>query len=106
VNGISLTPGNTGSPGVITLQPGADANGSIQIVPNGSGDIILFGQGQTGSLVFANQSMWIPALGLTPCPAMQGGGAVPLGMTGAPVVTGYFVFEDWLDRVHYSPACG
>jgi hypothetical protein len=106
VNIISLIPGATGVPAQIGLQPGSDPNGSIQIVPNGSGDIILFNQANSGGfLVFGSQSLWVPATGLSPCPAMQGG-TIPLGMTGLPVVTGYWVFEDWLDRVHYAPACG
>lgn len=102
VNQISLVPAVTGQPAQIALQPGSDPNGGIQINPNGSGDIILFSQGDTGNLVIANQSSFVAANGLAPCPGTIPGNP-PLGMQG--VVSGYFIFEDWLDRNQYSLNC-
>jgi hypothetical protein len=109
VNTITLIPAVSGSTAVIGIAPGGDANASIQIQPNGAGDIILFGSGNSGgNLVFSSQSMWVPATGLTACPGMTPGdranATVPLGYV--PIVTGYWVIEDWLDRQHLTVACG
>lgn len=109
-NIIALIPAVTGSPAQIALQPGGDSNGSIQILPDLiGGDIILFGSTSAGgNLVFANQSMWVPTQGLTPCPGMTpgAGATIPFaGVAGQPLITGYWVFEDWLDRPHLTPGC-
>jgi hypothetical protein len=101
VNQISMTGGLTGSPGVIGLQPGADANAGIQINPNGSGNIILFGQGDTGILQFGNQVSFTPTTGLFPAPGVVSG-KEPFGMSDH--LTGYWMAKDWLGRSHGTPA--
>ena len=101
VNQISMTGGLTGSPGVIGLQPGADANASIQINPNGSGNIILFGQADTGSLQFGNTGAFVKATGLSSCPGASKKMPFGVGQT----VTGYFMVQDWTGAKHGVPAC-
>lgn len=104
---ITLTPGAAGFPAVIGLGAGGDSNGSIQIVPDATGGIILFGQGATGNLVIANQVSWVPAQGLTPCPGVDPKTGV-LGLYGGSsgLIAGYWLIKDWLDRPHFTPACG
>lgn len=95
VNLISLSGGLTGQPAVIGLQSGADANAGIQINPNGSGNIILFGVNDTGVLQFANSSAFLPLPGMALAPGVLPNKA-PLGM--ADHLTGYFLVQDWLGR--------
>lgn len=110
-NIIALNPGMTGSPAQIALQPGGDSNGSIQILPDLiGGDIILFGTGSTGgNLVIANAAMWVAASGLAACPGVlpgQGTVGAQLNSLAPPsTIQGYWIIEDWLDRVHYTPTC-
>ncbi len=103
VNSIAAVPGVTGAPALITVQPGGDPNGSIQIQPDPSGNIILFGNGSTGNLVVQNPGLWVPANGLTACPGIAPGSR-PMGMKG--IVSGYLVIEDWLGRQQWSVNCG
>ena len=103
VNNTALTGGVTGSPAVIGLQPGADANASIQIKPNGTGNIVLFGQGTTaGVLQFASSGSFVPATGFAACPGVIPNKA-PLGVQG--VVTSYLVVQDWLGNKHGWATC-
>ena len=102
VNNISLTGGLTGSPAVIGLQPGADANAGIQINPGASGNIILFGQGDTGVLQFASSASLVPATGFAACPGVVPNKA-PLGVQG--VVTSYVIVKDWLGNKHGWATC-
>jgi hypothetical protein len=110
-NIIGFTPGVSGSSASIGLQPGSDANGSIQINPNGSGNVVLFaGAGNTGVLQIANATGWFPAkgAGIVPCP---GGGAATLNAgslllpAGYQTVAGYEAHEDWLGRPYWVPGC-
>lgn len=101
VNSISLTAGATGSQAMIGLQTGADTNAGIMINPNGSGNITLFSQLDTGVLQFGNQSSFVKAAGLVACPAAVKNN--PFGV--APVVTGYFLAADWLGVQHAIPGC-
>lgn len=103
VNLISLTGGVTGSPAVIGLQSGADANAGIQINPNGSGNIVLFSQTDTGVLQIGNQASFVPANSFVACPGATIGHP-PFGMKG--VVSGYFAMKDWLGRNQWSLTCG
>jgi len=103
VNMLSMTGGLTGQPGVIGFQSGADTNASIQINPNGSGDIILFSQYDTGVLKFANQTMFVPAKSLIACPGVPEGKAAPIGVSNT--VTGFTPIKDWLGRSHAWPTC-
>ncbi len=103
VNLISLTGGITGSNAVIGLQAGADTNAGITINPNGSGNIVLFSQYDTGVLQFGNQTGFTPATSLIACPGVQAGKAAPLGVSAT--VTGFTPIKDWLGRVHAWPAC-
>lgn len=110
VNAISMTPAVSGSLASVGLQSGADANAGIQISPNGSGNVVLFGAGDTGVLQIANASGWYPAKGggVVPCP---GGGAGPSSATSGllqasgQTIAGYFVNEDWLGRPYWIPGC-
>lgn len=102
VNQISMTGGLTGSPGVIGLQPGADANAGIQINPNGSGNIILFGQSDTGTLQFGSSSSLVTATGFAACPGVVPG-KPPLGVKGT--VTSYVIVKDWLGNSHGWATC-
>lgn len=104
VNGISLTPAATGGIATITLTPTADANASIGIKPNGTGNIVLFtsGPGPQGVLQFANSSAFVPVGGLAACPAVPAG-RPPLGVSG--VITGYLPVRDWLNRGFALVAC-
>jgi hypothetical protein len=103
VNAISLTPAGTGYPAQITLQPGADPNAGILINPNGSGNITLFGAGDTGVLQLGNSAGFVPANGLAACPGINPRN-LPLGMKG--VVSGFFAMQDWLGRNQWSLTCG
>ena len=103
VNLVSIIAGATGSPTVIGMQPGGDPNGSIQIQPDPTGNIILFGNGNTGNIVVQNSGLWVPANGLTACPGISPGHP-PIGMKG--VISGYLVIEDWLGRQQWSVNCG
>ena len=107
VNLIGFTPGTTGAPAVVSVQPGGDASASLQILPDPGGNIILFGSGSAGSkLVFANPTIWVSAPSLTVCPGANGmGGAMLQAGGGNPTVAGYWVFEDWLNRTHFTPGC-
>ncbi len=105
VNILSLTPGATGSPAVIGLQPGGDSNGSIQIVPDiPGGNIILFSSatGATGVLQFANSTAVVAATGLAACPGTNPNRA-PLGVKGT--VSGFIPVLDWLGVAHALVAC-
>lgn len=97
VNFPTLTGGLTGAPGVIGLAPAADANAGIQINPNGSGNIILFGSGDTGVLQFGNATAFLPLPGMALAPGVLPNKA-PLGMSDH--LTGYFIVQDWLGRGH------
>ena len=59
---ISLIPGTTA--GTIGLQPGAPANASIKIQPNGNGNIVLFtateNEQSRGLIKIGNQPSWAP----------------------------------------------
>ena len=100
--GISIPPSTTGSGnGVIGLDGTAGANAGIQINPNGSGNIILFGDGDTGSLQFGNTSAFKAARGFSACPGTSKN--VPLGV--GQTVTGHFIVQDWAGRSHGVPAC-
>ncbi len=101
VNFISLTPATTGNNAVIGLVSGADTNAGITINPNGSGNIVLFGQLDTGILQFGNVSSFRTASGLTPCP---GNGTARIAGTSN-VVTGHLIVQDWLNRKHGIPVC-
>jgi len=103
VNLISLTGGLTGTPAIIGLQPGADSNAGIQINPNGSGNIILFGQADTGVLQFGSQAMFVPATSLIACPGVPAGKSAPMGVSTT--VTGFTPIKDWLGRTHSWPTC-
>jgi len=102
VNLISLTGGVTGSPGVIGLQLGADANAGIFINPNGSGNIILFGPGDTGVLQFGNAADFVPATGFASCPGVIPNRA-PIGVGGT--VSSYVIVKDWLGNSHGWATC-
>ncbi len=102
VNLIGLTGGQTGSPAVIGLQTGADTNAGIQINPSGSGNIILFGQGDTGVLQFASSSSFVPATGFAACPGVVPNKA-PLGVKGT--VSSYVIVKDWLGNSHGWATC-
>ena len=103
VNSISLTPAVTGGVATIGLQDGADDDASIGILPNGDGDIVLFGNTGTedGMLKFANSPAFVAAEGLAACPASSGYTAFGVGAT----VSGYLVVKDWLDVKRYLVAC-
>ena len=103
VNVIALSGGLTGSNATIGLQPGADANAGITINPNGSGNITLFGQADTGVLAFGNQASFIPATSLIACPGVPAGKSAPMGVSTT--VTGFTPIKDWLNRVHAWPVC-
>lgn len=103
VNLISLSGGLTGSNATIGLQPGADANAGITINPNGSGNIQLFAQGDTGTLKFGNEGAFVKAYGLGACPGALGLNKQPIGVQ--PVVTGFLIVKDWLGASHGVPAC-
>ncbi len=115
VNQISLTSGATGLPAQIALQPGADANAALAIVPNGNGNIMLFGapgqpgqpwaSSSTGVLQFGNAAGFIKANGFAPCPGMATNRPPMLGIP-ATVVTGFFQVQDWLGFQYAVPACG
>ncbi len=102
-NSIALNPGVPGQPAQIALQSGGDANAGIQINPNGSGNIILFGQGDTGLLQFANATSFIPATSLIACPGVPAGKGAPIGVSTT--VTGFTPIKDWLGRTHAWPTC-
>ena len=104
VNNVSLSGGTAGNPAVIGLTSTSGTNVGIQIKPNGTGNIILFGStGSPGVLQFANSASYVTANGLTACP---GRGKVTTDVYGVSgVVNGYFLTEDWLGRVHGVPAC-
>ena len=81
-----------------------------------NGNIILFSNvtnvQSTGLVQIGNKPSWVPAPGIVACP-----GAPPrrswvenrqIGGFPAllnPRMEGYFQVEDWLNRVHYIPAC-
>ena len=102
VNTIALTGGVTGSNAQIGLQPGADANAGIQINPNGSGNIVLFGQGDTGSLQFGNSTAFVPATGFAACPGVIPN-AAPMGVRGT--ITSYIIVKDWMGNSHGWATC-
>lgn len=99
VNLISLAGGTTGNAATIGLQTGADTNAGIQINPNGSGAITLFGQTDTGTLKFGNQASFVTA-GLANAPGIAAGKA-PLGMSDH--LRGYILMQDWLGRSYGFP---
>lgn len=103
VNVIGMTGGTTGVNANIGLQPGANPNAGITINPNGSGTIQLFGDGDTGTLKFGNQTNFVLAKTLVACPGVPAGSAAPLGVST--VVTGFVPFKDWLGRSHAWAAC-
>ncbi len=113
VNTISLTPGITGTPAIIGLQPGADTNTGITISPNGSGAITIFSQADTGVLQYGNQSSFVPGNGIDRCPGSGGiahvitGGVLAGTAGGLPnnVVRGYFINSDWMGRQYALVAC-
>lgn len=111
VNVIALVPAITGTTAMIGLQAGGDTNAAITINPNGSGNIIMFGTGDTGVIQIGNSTGWYPAkgAGVVPCP---GGGAAPANLAGglllqggAQTVAGYEVHEDWVGRPYWIPGC-
>ncbi len=108
VNAISLGAGVTGSLAQIGLQPGADANAGIQINPNGSGNIVLFGQSDTGILQFGRITTYIKANALSPCPGMIPNRPPMLGGPGgiSTVVTAFRMEADWLGYQYAVPVCG
>jgi hypothetical protein len=99
VNNVAITGGVTGSPLVIGLQTGADANAGITISPNGSGNVKLFSQNGTGVLQFGNQTSFVTA-GLANAPGIVSGKA-PLGMSDH--LRGYILMQDWLGRSYGFP---
>ena len=101
VNFVALTPATTGNNATIGLGPGADANAGITINPNGSGNIVLFSQFDTGVLQFANVSSFHRAGQLTACP----GNSYKRVSGTAEVVTGHMIIQDWLGRKHGIPVC-
>ncbi len=103
VNLIGISGGTTGNNAVIGLQPGADANAGIQINPNGSGNIVLFSQYDTGVLQFGSQASFIPTTSLIACPGVPAGKAAPIGVSNT--VTGFTPIKDWLNRTHAWPVC-
>jgi len=114
VNTITLIPAATGSPAIIGIAPGGDANASIQINPNGTGNIVLFaGVGDTGVIQIANATGWYPAksAGVVACPgggagaSLSGNLAAGLLPGGAQTIAGYEVHEDWLGRAYWVPGC-
>ena len=103
VNTISLLGGVAGANAVIGLQPGTDPSSGITIDPNGSGNIQLFGQSDTGSLKFGNAAAFVPTGTLIACPGVPPGKSAPVGVST--VVTGFVPFKDWLGRSHAWAAC-
>ena len=99
---ISLSPSSATGPIVIAPAPGGAANTGIQIKPNGSGDIILFGSSGTGHLQFANSVAFTKATGFAACPGVVPGKA-PLGVEGT--VTSYLIVKDWLGVSHGWATC-
>ena len=102
VNFLSLTPGATGTPAVLTLQPGADANASIAIQPNGNGNVILMGQSNMGVVQFGNQASFVSAPGLSPYPGGVPGAAALQGVKNT--VQGVLLVKDWLGVTRGVPA--
>src|SRR5712691_7768512 len=99
-NFISLSGGVSGAPAVIGLAPGAGADAGIQINPNGSGNIILFSQSNTGVLQLGNQASFVSAPGLSPNPI----GSRLASLYGVKnTVQGMFIFKDWLGRTRGLP---
>jgi hypothetical protein len=108
-NSIVLTAAAAGSVPLISpasVAAGGDANAALGISPNGSGNLIFFGNyggtAETGVVQFANASSFMPRVGLAGCPGYQRQGA-PVGMSDN--IAGYLVFQDWLGRPHYVPSC-
>lgn len=97
VNKVSLTGGLTGNPATIGLQPGADANASIQIKPNGSGNIVL-----AGALQFGIPGSFVATPTLVPCPGRHSGAAF-YGINQT--VQGVFLVKDWLGMTRGIPVC-
>mgnify|MGYP001615226567 CR=1 FL=1 len=98
--GLGVPIGSDGN-GTITLPIGSASTAGIKIDPNGSGNIILFGDGDTGTLKFGNTTAFIKATGLAPCP-----GAVPNMPIGVgKTVTGYFIVQDWTGAKHGVASC-
>ncbi len=93
---------------VIIGASGTDTNIPILIQPKGSGNIELFGQGQTGVLSFNNQFSFLPATGIAACPGFPPNGAYAsnLGIGVKSVVTGAIWITDWMNRPHALPVCG
>lgn len=105
VNGIVITQTVTGgTPTISAGGPGSDANAPLGLSGAGNGDIVLFANNptSTGNLLFANQASFIPVSGFATCPG-DVPGKTPMGMS--PVVTGYFVFDDWLGIPHRVSGC-
>lgn len=108
-NAIGFVEGQVGSPAIIRLQDGGDPNGAIQILPNGSGNIVLFSGysdlGSTGYLQFANAAQFVKAAaaGVERCP-----GGLIRKRTGTEVhgtIRGYILVKDWLGDTHGLVAC-
>ena len=107
-NSLLLTSVGSGAVPTIALGTTADANASIGISPNGSGNLVLFGSyggaNETGVVQYANAASWVPRLGIASCPGFQRQGVLaPAGMRDH--IAGYLVFQDWLGRSHYVPSC-
>lgn len=103
VNFTTMQGGLTGQPAQIGLMPGGDANAGIFINPNGSGDVILFGPNDTGTLMLGNAASFISAPDLTACPSRAGARSQLLGIHST--VQGMFVFDDWLGIPRGVPVC-
>lgn len=98
--GLAVTPTSTGD-GVVGLSFGAGANAGIRINPNGSGNITLFGDGDTGNLKFGNTTAFTKASGLVACPGAVAN--MPVGV--APALSGYLIVQDWSGKKHGVPTC-
>ncbi len=99
--GIAIPPSTTTGNGTIGLDTTAGTNAGITINPNGSGNITLFGDGDTGTLKFGNTSAFIKATGLAACPGAVAN--MPLGV--GKTVTGYFIVQDWTGTKHGVASC-
>ena len=99
---VSLTSSTATGLVVIGIAPGGAANTGIQIKPNGSGDIVLFGSSGTGHLQFANSVAFTKATGFAACPGVVPGKA-PLGVEGT--VQSYLIVKDWMGAAHGWATC-
>ena len=100
---FSLSQPTAGSPLVIGVAPGGATNTSIQIKPNGTGDLIFFSaSGTPGNFKFANSASFKPATGFAACPGVIPGKA-PIGVQGT--VQNYLIVKDWLGRSHGWATC-